>query len=1124
MPNIGTNQSGGNPFDSMGFAGSPFGAQNKPTATPLNLFDGGNNPFDTFRAQTTDLKTPKGLFKMAQSAGLETDARRVVANAGGESGKYMSGGFLMDGMDLLNTFSYGMVGLVKGKGFIEGVKNRESLSDQDALGQYGFVGKVAGMVGDILLDPMTYVSPLKLVSKIPGVASTLEQASTKLFGELLTIEVQGQKTFHREGGWTPLTFLSDKLVYGYAVGKDYLNGMERTAGRNDALLGEADNILQKMGKIGKDTFDSTLTRAEDGSIMSKPLSELEVEMKRAGKDKEFENIKELYDFRDALMQRQVDRGVISADAVDKHWGTYLTNTYDEYLAAKKTGGSSRAGIGIDSKSRVEGLTDEMRKEKGQVEDPSVVWGTTFLKQIKNVKNADLQHYLSSGYALDDKMLEEFTKKGGDVNNLYKVPDTIQYRMVGKEADLTKELGNLNQKIKSTLKERKVIYKDNVEVKNYISNLENQMSKLKDMHGKDLSEGISGVRQVLRDGGLSQGAAKKVPTSDGQKIIASEFSKWLNSGSKSDRLIKETLDTKSLLAEFRKTPGGLVLERAFNDPKMMYQWKSPSEFIDAIRHPDRAKVISETKSELVPLTEEQQLAKVKSAEAHARKYGSLEQTHKVLKDTNLKLIEDSVNKIEDHYSDLLFEKSGILKTLEENQYGNLAGKYVSKEVWNTVKGTFNPTQELGEKIVMNFKHATVIWNPASQIRNAFSASIQNWWELGLGPWRVDTYYNALREFKNNGKYLNEMKSLGFNERSGYINELLDNYMTNKDLVGKSLANSIPGGTTVKQFGKHIDRLMMDTYGHSDNVARVAAYMHSVKQGLSKEEAYAKAIAAQFNYSQVTPLVRQMRKAIWGVPFITFGLKAAPLVGRTIVENPGRISVFGKARNDLFKAAGVEGTQEEQNMPAYMRDDMFVMKLPWKDSNNRSMYFDLSYILPFGALMDGSYLKNPISANPVLQMVSELAKNKTFSGNKVFNESDDTPTVIADISAHIMKTSIPGPIKDTMSDGYAKDGTRVPPRIGTDKFMKTNTQDLGPGERSFYQETFRLLGMGATPYELNSKEAALAYRQQENLTQLLQQKGVLKTFQASYLPKDSQYRPGNEPFTPATAEMDPTIPGR
>lgn len=1091
------------------FGSNPFSSEDR--VKPMKQSTGGGNPFASYTRGSVDLKSPEGLYDLASQVGLKDEADKMIQRSGGEQMKFGSGGFIMDVMDVLNAGSYGVVGMVKGKGFLEGIKNRETLADDDALGQYGFGGKVAGFIGDILLDPLTYISPIKLVTKIPGVSKLAKEGTNKLLGELTTITVDGQKTFKREGGWTPLTFLSDKLIYGFAVDKTFLDGMQREAGRVESQLTTAEDVIRKINGISTSALDEAITRAPDGSMITKPIDELEIEMKRAGKDKQFEATREAYRLRDSIMDELVDLGVVSKEAKEAHWGTYLKQSYDEHLAAqaKKSIKGTKSGIGIDSKSRVEGLTPEMRDAMGQVKDGNFLFATTYIKQLDLLKRARLQKFTADGYAMTDDMIDEFLSKGGRREDLHRIEDAPKYRLG--EVDIKKDLASVNKELKTVLKERKKALRDDKELTTTISKIERELDRLKGSIGDDVGEALSGLKQILRENpSIKPGPLKKAPTSQGQLAVAKPLKQWLNAGSKTDRLAREAVTTADLWKEYRLTPGGIALERAFQDPRLMYQWGGPIDFMDAVRYPDKSIVYKDATNRIEDLTDAQSLARIKRSEANARKFGELEQTKKILSETNLQMVQEAVDRLEQQYADLLWSKSGILESLETNKMGQLAGKWVSKEVWNALKGSFEPTKEVGENLVLAFKHVKVVWNPASHVRNAFSASIQNWWKMGMGPWRPDLYWDAHKEFKSNGKFLQEMKDMGFSERSGYMSELMNNYLTNQELMEKTLKHQLGQGTKVKKTLKHIDRMFMNSYGHTDNVAKVAAYKYGLSKGLSKEDAYKQAMAATFNYSEITPFVHQMRRAIWGVPFITFAIKATPLVAETIAKTPGRVSVFGKARNALFQAAGVEAEQEAEAMPDYMRDDQFVMRLPWKDDQGRSMYFDLSYIIPFGAIADGSFLKDPLSANPITQMVRELSTNTTFGGKAIFKESDDREKVIADIALHVSKLYLPPPVTDFLSEGYNSDGERAKSKVGWERWAGINTQDLGAGERNYYQQAFKQIGMGAVPYELNSRESSLHYKQRENLTRLLQDNGVLKTFNAPYLPQDSELRPENQGF--------------
>lgn len=1059
-------------------------------------------PFNHTGAFNPDLDTSQGLYNLSRRVGLGDDADRAIQRAGGESMKYMSGGFIMDAMDVLNTLQYGVTGLVKGKGFVEGVKNRESFSDEDSLGKYGWMGKIGGLALDIALDPLTYVAPWKQLNKIPGFASTIEAGKAKAFGELNTIKIAGQEMQWRTGGWTPLNFLADRLVYGHAVDKNFRRSFEVLQASKENAFAVADDLLSVFSKIDPTLSKQTLAFADDGSMISKNLDELQGSLSA----EDFQTVKQMYDMRDNLMKQLVEEGVISEAAAKTHWSTYLRQSYDDFLLNKKADFRTK-GIGIDNTGRV--ATKETREGLTFIEDAAAVWAGTFQKQLTNLHNARMNKMVAKNFSLDDTQRLEFISQGGDAAQLVQVPMSPSYKVRGDEIDYKIALKDVQKSLKKVRKERAKALGDEADVVREIKQLETQLANLKEGGEKNLGEALSGFKKTLREAGIYDGAAKKKPTSEGQHAVADALKKWMNRGTKAERLAREQYSTKQILGElfevkdgvkYAKTKEGVVLQKAFDDPQMMYQWDSPLEFLDAVRYPDKAKVAQEAVDRVDEISEAASDAAIKAAEKKARKVGKLQQTKEVLSETNLKLIRDAVDRMEQQYADLLFKKSNILEALNENARGQLAGKWMHKDTWALLKESTDPNRQVGDYIVQHFKKAKVIWNISSYPRNAMSAMIQNWWRLGVGPWNVNRYIEATSILRDkNHPIMKEMMENGFSLRSGAMNEILNNYVSEMAL-GKAIGGS---KANVKNKLKHIDKMLGNTYGNIDNVAKVTAYKYGRDvKGWSPEKALEAAYEATYNYSQVTPFVHQMRRAIWGVPFITFNLKSVELVTSTLKYAPGRISVFGKARNALFEAAGVEGEQEAEAMPAWMRDDSFLLRLPWKDGEGRAMYFDLSYILPIGAIMDGSYLKDPISQNPVLQLVRELSRNQTFSGYKIFNESDDINQVVADIFIHTSKLGLPPVVEQQLPRGYTSDGERV---LGTYPKMLGDTQDRGANERTFYQEMFRLAGMNVTPYDLESRQQSFEWKRKQNLEQMLVENGVLDQFTRPYLPEDSPAQP-------------------
>src|SRR3990167_5331366 len=87
------------------------------------------------RSSAKSLETSDGLYNLAVQSGLQNRADDILKQQQGEETKKLfSGGFITDIFDVINAAQYGVVGLLKGKSFDEGVRTRQSFTDKDALG------------------------------------------------------------------------------------------------------------------------------------------------------------------------------------------------------------------------------------------------------------------------------------------------------------------------------------------------------------------------------------------------------------------------------------------------------------------------------------------------------------------------------------------------------------------------------------------------------------------------------------------------------------------------------------------------------------------------------------------------------------------------------------------------------------------------------------------------------------------------------------------------------------------------------------------------------------------------------------------------------------------------------
>ena len=393
------------------------------------------------------------------------------------------------------------------------------------------------------------------------------------------------------------------------------------------------------------------------------------------------------------------------------------------------------------------------------------------------------------------------------------------------------------------------------------------------------------------------------------------------------------------------------------------------------------------------------------------------------------------------------------------------------------------------------------NPGTHARNIISNTLLNWWKLGMGPWRLDRYTEALKEIRNPGKWVEEAKTVGYGLdtfASAEMKNLLDSPEALKwgNGLGKSWA-------VVKQK-------LGDIYQGEENVAKMAAFIHQRKAGFGIEEAWKAAESATFNYAQVTPFIRKLRESLFGFPFITFTAKATPIVLETALKAPHRIGAIGKIKQGIENLSDIKTTDQERAVePPWVKDGFYV-KLPMKDSEGRSAYFDLTYILPFGDLLAGNFFEKninretgireslPLSAvkkSPFIALVTELGKNKDFYGNSIWKESDPLEKQTADIMRHLTKTMAPPLIADEIPGGYNSKGVQQQKGIRG----ALTPKDKENQQRTVMQELLRNVGAKVQPIDKDIQEGFQEFNKKKQMQALLLENGVLNSTNINYVPK-------------------------
>lgn len=882
------------------------------------------------RVQPSTLKNSQGLYQYAVQNGLQNEADKVMQMQTGEEVKRIfSGGFISDTFDVLNALQYGVTGMLKGKSFAEGVKTRQSFSDQDSLGASGLPGVLAGIALDIAVDPLTYLAPVTVLKKIPGLTKAAKVAKGAVFGEKVTKTLDATQ--------------------------DAARAAEIMAGHLEEAARKGGDIPEVISRTKSEMVENLRGNKLDG--LASYVDEIDTT-----------KISNLDDFR-SVLNPVMDAGRTYQEV---EGGTRL----GKYLAQKLSWSYGKDPVFMETFER------GIRTKAVSVE--SIVDMTRELAKLDPVSAAKLLTRGEDG---------RFIRVGLD--KLRGVLSPEEFATVEK---FYAKLDNLGQQAVELGILSKAKYEENLG--EYIKNAytEYELANKKNIFGISRT-GIKPMKKRVE--GLTTEKMKELGQID--------------------------------------NPAYLLFKSTF----------------DLTKNVEDAKLLKEINA----------------------KFGS------------------SV------------AMDGFVQIPKTAKYGDLGGKYIPQHMAEYLTDIITPDPNtIGKQIVANFKFFKVIMNPATHARNIASNIALNWFKLGMNPLdprTIKAQALAMREItKRGGQWMKEAKPFGFGLDSGAASEM-------RNLLEVEQATTFGKGLG-KQWGT-IKKRLGDLYQGEENFAKLSAYIYNrTTKGLDPESAWKAAESATFNYAQVTPFVRKLRESLFGFPFITFTVKSTPLIAETMLKNPARIGAIGKIKAGIENLSDIEETNREKAAePSWVKNGFYI-KLPMKDSQGRSAYFDLTYILPFGDLMSGNFFEGGINRetgmsdsitttmmkkSPFINLVSELGKNQDFYGNKIWKESDPAERQLGDLMRHLTKTMAPPPLADQIPGGYNDKGVRQQRGI----IGSMTPQEKENQQRTLMQELLKNVGAKIQPIDADVQEVYQEWGKKKGLQSLLKERGLLNEADIYYQPK-------------------------
>lgn len=460
---------------------------------------------------------------------------------------------------------------------------------------------------------------------------------------------------------------------------------------------------------------------------------------------------------------------------------------------------------------------------------------------------------------------------------------------------------------------------------------------------------------------------------------------------------------------------------------------------------------------------------------------LQQT--LFNDTVVKMSNELV-KNKNYVSDV--EKSGFVKVSDHKAYGELAGKYIRKDMMDDIKGFFF-THEAAQKMydVLNWydrnplrtaqKKLLTVFNPAVQLGNKTGNYVFAWLN-GINP--ITFTKNkawAGQAIKNKDELVRLMTKEG----------LLGTDITKADIVKMAveLQASVKADGKVKNKDnviKKINESVTSHYTKTDDVAKIAAMKTWLDRGFTWEEAAKRVYSGFQNYRTVGWLYDVGAKVpVLGNPFVRFKADLGRILKNAAVDHPFRLAMTLGAWSMFTKGmSAMSGETEEDKETRESR--IGASRIPFTD-------ISLEVQTPWGALNAGRLIGpqafNQPGDNSVTGDISDfgpIAFPKV--SNKTGNLYGFNDPVLGPVASLLTDTDFRGkPISDPNSNKYtgslATSEQKAENRLKYlgESFSPPGTDDIGRltksinGETDYYGRTFtpkqaiaRLFGLKVEEY--------------------------------------------------------------
>lgn len=277
---------------------------------------------------------------------------------------------------------------------------------------------------------------------------------------------------------------------------------------------------------------------------------------------------------------------------------------------------------------------------------------------------------------------------------------------------------------------------------------------------------------------------------------------------------------------------------------------------------------------------------------------------------------------------------------------------------------NELYDMYKSWLNSWKKGLTVYNPGWHVQNYFQNKGQNYLALGMDAFKPQTdARNMLKEIKGKG---NKAKGAG-----KYSKEELMDYVVNNGVIdglGEDVVNA--RGIFPRLETKIDNSKFMKKLGENEQTARLHHFLTQINRGMTPDDALKSVNDTLFDYSKKTNVDKVISDFI--DPFWTFHKNNAKLIGKTALENPGKLAQIQR---------GVDGLGERDEYGKQGSGKTFVDDVngdTYEYRYKQNMLPEFKDVLSF----DESDIDSKL--NPLIRIAKQLSKGESNFGNEIVDK--------------------------------------------------------------------------------------------------------------------------------------------